>query len=187
MYFCCVLVLWNENMLNRHSYAKQTITLTCNVIKVVMLKETDFTLCWMFLQVQSVAPLSTFGVKFHKCARVHQQFSLNTERIIFSWTNFEHKTTSDIYFSLSIVWSTGEAGHWSSSADILPADSQHGPSGWHQPVSGGYSGLHLWNSTPKNWRQGGGKRLPDVCHWFTVWYVWESECFKRWFYQTCLV
>lgn len=100
MYFCCVLVLWNENMLNGHSYAKQTITLTCNVIKVVMLKETNFTLCWMFLQVQSVAPLSTFGVKFHKCAQVHQQVCLNTERIIFSWTNFEHKTLKWYIFFL---------------------------------------------------------------------------------------
>lgn len=80
----------------------------------------------------------------------------------------------------SITRSLGEAWHWSSSADILSADSQHGPSGWqwHQPVSGGYPGLHLWNSSPKNWRQGGWKRLPDVCHWLAVWYVQEWKCLK---------
>ena len=32
----------------------------------------------IFLQVQSVAPPSAFGVKFYKCAKVHQHNNLNT-------------------------------------------------------------------------------------------------------------
>lgn len=98
---------------------------------------------------------------------------------VFWWTGFELCTNILQIIQWLILCSNtcspGEAWHWSCWADIFSADSQHGPSGrqWHKPVSGGYPGLHLWNSTPKKWRQGGGKRLPDVCHWFTVRYVRE--------------
>ncbi len=47
-----------------------------------MLEDINNALCCMFLQVQSVAPQSTFGVKFHKCAQVHQQNCLNTAQLM---------------------------------------------------------------------------------------------------------
>lgn len=133
----------------------------------------NYTLCWTFLQIQSVAPPSAFGVKFYKCAQVWIKPVLISTGPIWNciWT-FWRPSSGSYSFCCSIMCSPGKDGLWPSTADILPGDSQHGPSGWHQPVSGGYPGLHLWNSALKIWRQGGGKGLPDVCHWFTVWYVW---------------
>lgn len=67
----------------------------------------------------------------------------------------------------------GEAWQRASSADILLDGRQLRPCvrQRHQLVSGGHSGLHLWDSTHKDWRQSCGKRLPDICHWFPVRYV----------------
>lgn len=62
--------------------------------RIIMLEETDRTLCWMFLQVQRVVPPSAFGVKFHKCARVRQHDCLNSAHLIwypiYFWTVNEH-------------------------------------------------------------------------------------------------
>lgn len=143
----------------------------------------------MFLQVQSVAPPSAFGVKFYKCAKVHQHNCPSTAYFIYlhftqsvSFDDEYNYIWSDLYSCCSIVWCLGESWHWSSSADILLVDTQHGPSGWHKPVPGGYPWLHFWCSALKKWRQGGGERLPNVCYWFTVWYVMQSKCIKRLFY-----
>lgn len=147
----------------------------------------------MSLQVQSVPPPSAFGVKFYKCAKVHQRNCLSAAHFIYlhftQYMSFDDKYNyiwSNLYSSCSIMWCLGESWHWSSSADILPADTQHGPSGWHQPVPGGYPWLNFWSSALKKWRQGGGERLPNVCYWFTVWYVMQSECLKRSFYLNFL-
>lgn len=93
-----------------------------------------------------------------------------------------HRYTCIIYNHTSLLLrvtinscdNTPGAG-WSgpSTADILPADSQPEPRGWHQPLSGGHPGLHIWDSTPKNWRPCCGERIPSVCYWFFIWYVWH--------------
>ncbi len=53
---------------------------------IIMLEETNSTVCWMFLQMQSVAPPSAFGVKFHKCAQVHQHDCFSTAHFIFHFS-----------------------------------------------------------------------------------------------------
>lgn len=71
--------------------------------------------------------------------------------------SFQYTTVYDIFSdpathiaSIHSRGHPGEARLRSTSADVLPADSQQGPSGWHQPVSGGYQRLHFWDSTLEN-------------------------------------
>lgn len=155
--------------------------LLLNYSKKIVLEETKYILFWVFfflfiiLQVQSVVPPAAFGVKFHKCAQVHQQY----------WKNLK----INAHLMNQLTWykfifqscDQGEAWHWSPSVDVLSAGSQRGPCGWHQPISGGYPGLDFRISTSKIWRQGCGKRLPDICHWVVVGYVWEWGCLRRLF------
>lgn len=69
--------LWNAytsdkltSLLNITSFTYFVTLLYMTRRKMIMLGETNHTLCWMFPQIQSVAPPSSYEVKFHKCAQV---------------------------------------------------------------------------------------------------------------------
>jgi len=81
---------------------------------------------------------------------------------------FHRTQSSQSGSSRSVTRSSGAAGLGSSSADVLPADSQHGAPGGHRPLPGGHPGLHFWDRAPEVRRPRGGKRLPDVRHRLSV-------------------